>query len=155
MKLQGDYLFNGPQQEVWDMVRDPNVLATCLPGTQSLKQISPTEYEGGINIRIGPVSGSFAGVLTVSNEIPPESCTLTVTGKGAAGFAKGVGNVVLVPQGSDKTLLKYDGELNIGGKLAGVGQRLIDSVGKSMIGKGFETLDKTLAKRVAEKSTVK
>lgn len=152
MKLEGEYLFNGPRDEVWAMVRDPEVLATCMPGTQTLKQISPTEYEGAINIRIGPVSGSFSGKLTVSNEVPPESCTLTVEGKGAAGFAKGVGNVLLVEQGPDKTLLKYTGELSIGGKLMGVGQRLIDSVGKSIINKGFDTLDKALAARLAAKS---
>lgn len=152
MKLEGDYLFNGPREEVWAMVRDPDVLASCLPGTTSLKQISPNEYEGGINIRIGPVSGSFAGKLTVSNEVPPESCTLTVEGKGAAGFAKGVGNVVLEEKGPDKTLLKYTGELAIGGKLAAIGQRLIESVGKSMINKGFETLDKTLQQRMAAKA---
>ncbi len=152
MKLEGDYLFNGPREEVWAMVRDPEVLASCLPGTQSLKQISPNEYEGGIYVRIGPVSGSFAGRLTVSNEVPPESCTLTVEGKGAAGFAKGVGNVFLEAQAPDKTLLKYTGEFNIGGKLAAIGQRLIESVGKSMINKGFETLDKTLQARMAGKT---
>lgn len=149
MKIEGEYLFNGPRQEVWNMVRDPEVLAKCLPGTQSLKQTSPNEYDGAIQLRIGPISGVFAGRLTVSNEVPPESCTLTVEGKGGAGFGKGVGNVVLVEQGPDKTLLKYTGELAIGGKLAGVGQRLVDSVGKSIINKGFGTLDKVLAERMA------
>jgi len=152
MKLEGDYLFNGPRPEVWEMVRDPNVLATCLPGTQSLNKISENEYEGAIGIRIGPVNGSFSGKLTVSNEVPPESCTLTVEGKGAAGFAKGVGHVKLEEVEGGKTLLKYTGDLNIGGKLAGVGQRLLDSVGKSMIRKGFESLDKTLAERIAARS---
>ena len=151
MKIEGDYLFNGPRSEVWDLVRDPDVLAKCLPGTQSLTQISENEYEGAINIRIGPVGGSYGGKLTVSNEVPPESCTLTVEGKGGAGFAKGIGNVFLIDQG-EKTLLKYTGELNIGGKLASVGQRLIDSVGKSLIRKGFESMDRQLAERMAAKS---
>lgn len=152
MKIDGDYVFNGPRAEVWEMVRDPDVLASCLPGTQKLTQISENQYEGIINLRIGPVNGSFGGVLTVSNEVPPQSCTLTVEGKGAAGFATGVGNVELVEQGPDKTLLKYSGELNIGGKLAGVGQRLIDSVGKSMIRKGLESMDKALVARLAAKA---
>jgi uncharacterized protein len=152
MKLEGEYLFNGPREEVWKVVRDPDVLATCIPGTQSLKQVSENEYEGAIGVRIGPVNAAFTGKLTVSEEIPPESCTLTVEGKGAAGFARGIGRVHLEEQGSEKTLLKYTGELNIGGKLMSVGQRLIDSVGKSMINKGFETLDKTLAARLAAKS---
>jgi uncharacterized protein len=153
MKIEGEYLFNGPRADVWDMVRDPDVLATCIPGTQRMTQISPNEYEGAILLRIGPVSGTFSGKLTVANEVPPESCTLIVEGKGAAGFGKGTGNVHLTEQGPDKTLLKYTGELNIGGKLAGIGQRLIDSVGKSIINKGFDTLDKTLAQRMAAKNS--
>jgi len=152
MKLEGEYLFNGPRQDVWDMVRDPDALATALPGTQKLTKISENEYEGAINMRIGPVSGSFAGKLTVSNEVPPESCTLTVEGKGIAGFAKGVGNVTLIEQTESKTLLKYTGEMNIGGRLASVGQRLFDSVSKNMIRQGFDALDKTLAARIASKA---
>ncbi len=152
MKLEGDYLFNGPRNEVWELVRDPDVLATCLPGTQSLTKIDENCYEGTINVRIGPVSGSFSGRLEVSKEVPPQSCTLTVEGKGAPGYARGFGNVELVEQPENKTLLKYDGEMQIGGKLASVGQRLIDSVSKSMVRQGFEALDKALAARMALKA---
>jgi carbon monoxide dehydrogenase subunit G len=152
MKLEGDHLFNGPRSEVWEMVRDPDVLATCLPGTQNLTKVSENCYEGTINVRIGPVSGNFSGRLEVSNEVPPQSCTLTVEGKGAPGYAKGFGNVELVEQPDQKTLLKYSGEMQIGGKLASVGQRLIDSVSKSMVRQGFEALDKALAARMANKA---
>ncbi len=152
MKLEGDHLFDGPRNEVWEMVRDPDVLATCLPGTQSLTKVSENCYEGTINVRIGPVSGTFSGRLEVSNEVPPQSCTLTVEGKGAPGYAKGFGDVELVEQPEDKTLLKYSGEMQIGGKLAGVGQRLIDSVSKSMVNQGFDAMDKALAARIAKKA---
>jgi carbon monoxide dehydrogenase subunit G len=152
MKLEGDHLFDGPRNEVWEMVRDPDVLATCLPGTQSLTKVSENCYEGTINLRIGPVSGTFSGRLEVSSEVPPQSCTLTVEGKGAPGYAKGFGNVELTEQPEQKTLLKYSGEMQIGGKLAGVGQRLIDSVSKSMVGQGFEAMDKALAARMAVKA---
>ncbi len=149
MKLEGEYLFNGPREEVWKLLRDPEVLATALPGTQSLNKLSDTEYEGTMNIRIGPVSGAFSGKLLVSDEVPPESCTLTVDGKGAQGFGKGVGRVLLVDQGDGKTLLKYEGDLQVGGKLAGVGQRMIDTVSKSMVRQGLEALNKALEARVA------
>ena len=152
MKLEGDHIFNGPRSEVWEMVRDPDVLATCLPGTQSLTKVSENCYEGTINVRIGPVSGTFSGRLEVSDEVPPQSCTLTVEGKGALGYAKGFGNVELVEQPEQKTLLKYSGDMQIGGKLAGVGQRLIDSVSKSMVRQGFEAIDKALAVRIANKA---
>ena len=152
MKIEGEYNFDAPRQEVWNTVRDPDELMKALPGTQSFKQVSDSEYEGSINLRVGPVNGTFAGKLTVSDENPPESCTLTVEGKGAAGFIKGVGHVVLTEQGENKTLFKYTGELSIGGKLAGIGQRLMDSVGKSILSKGLETLNKNLVAKLATKT---
>jgi len=149
MKLDGEYLFNGPCEQVWKLVRDPDVLATALPGTQSLNKISDTEFEGVMHLRIGPMAGDFAGKLVVSDEVPPESCTLTVDGKGAAGFAKGAGHVQLIEQADGKTLMKYAGDFQVGGKLASTGQRMIDTVSKSMVRQGLEALDKALQARAA------
>jgi carbon monoxide dehydrogenase subunit G len=152
VKLEGEYVFNGPREEVWQLVRDPDVLATALPGTQSLKQVSENEYEGDINLRMGPVAGVFSGRLVVSNEEPPEKCTLAVEGQGKPGFIKGTGNVNLTDQGDGTTLMKYDGELQIGGRLASVGQRMLDTASKSMMRQGLETLNQTLEARVAAKT---
>lgn len=149
MKLQGEYLFNGPREEVWKLVRDPEVLATALPGAQDLQRISDTEYQGAMNVRIGPVSGAFSGCVLVSDEMPPESYALTVEGQGKPGWAKGNGKVRLVEQSSCTTLMTYEGDVQIGGKLAGVGQRLIDSVSKSLIRQGLEVLNKALEARLA------
>jgi carbon monoxide dehydrogenase subunit G len=148
MKLDGEFLFNGPRDQVWKLVRDPDVLATALPGTQNLNKISDTEFEGMMHLKIGPVAGTFAGKLLVSDEVPPESCTLTVEGKGAAGFVKGIGHVQLIEQADGKTLMKYTGDMQVGGKLASTGQRMIDTVSKSMVRQGLETLDKALVARV-------
>ncbi len=152
MKLEGEHVFNGPQAEVWEMFYDPNVLASALPGTQSLTLIGKNEYEGKMFVRVGPVSGVFDGKLLISNEVPPESCTLTVDGKGAPGFVKGSGNVKFIAQADGTTLMKYEGELQLGGTLASVGQRMIDSVAKSMIRQAFESLDKALQERIAAKA---
>ena len=149
MKLEGEYVFNGSQEEVWELVRDPEVLATALPGTQSLDQVGENEYEGEMNVRIGPVGGVFSGKIIVSDEVPPESCTLTVDGKGKPGFANGVGHVNLIPQEDGTTLMKYEGDVQIGGRLASVGQRLLDTTSKSMIRQGLETLNQALEARVA------
>jgi carbon monoxide dehydrogenase subunit G len=151
MKLEGEHIFNGPREEVWEMFLDPTVLASALPGTQKLNKISDTEYEGMMNVRIGPVSGAFSGKLVMSEVVSPESCTLTVDGKGAPGFAKGVGRVHFTDQNDGTTLMKYDGEVQIGGTLASVGQRMIDSVSKSMIRQGFESLDMALEARIKAK----
>lgn len=147
MKLVGEYTFNGPREEVWKIMRDPDVLVTALPGTKSMKQVSEKEYDGEVNIRIGPISGSFRGKLTVSNEIPPESITLTVEGKGKVGFLKGAGDVELIDRGDGTTLMRYNGEVQVGGKVASVGQRLFDTVSKSMIKQGLDKLNETLQDR--------
>lgn len=155
MKIEGEHLFNGPRQDVWDMIQDPVVLASAVPGMDKLDKVSETEYQGKMNIRIGPVSGAFDGKLTMQNPVPPESTTLLVEGKGAPGFVKGAGNAQFIEQGAEQTVLKYDADLSIGGTLASVGQRMIDSVAKSMMRTAFETLDTALAARLAAKAAGK
>jgi carbon monoxide dehydrogenase subunit G len=150
--MEGEYVFDGPREEVWELVRDPEVLITALPGAQSLEQVGENEYEGKMNVRVGPVAGLFFGRVVISNEVPPESYTLTVEGRGAPGFAKGTGDVHLIDQGDGTTLIKYAGEVQIGGRLANVGQRLIDTASKSMTRQGLDALNKALQARVAAKS---
>jgi carbon monoxide dehydrogenase subunit G len=150
MKLKGEYIFNGPREEVWELLRDPEVLATALPGTQSLTPVSENEYEGKMHVRVGPVAGVFSGRVVASDEVPPESYTLTVEGRGAPGFAKGTGHVQLVDQGDGTTLMKYEGEMQIGGRIASVGQRLMDTASRSMIRQGLEAMNKALEARVAK-----
>ena len=148
MKLEGEHLFHGSRKQVWELVRDPSVLATALPGTQALEQLSDTEYAGAINLRVGPIGGAFSGKIFVEDETPPEYVKLRAEGEGKPGFFKGVGEVNLVDQGESTTLMKYSGDVQIGGKLASVGQRLIDTTSKSMIRQGFEVLDQALAARI-------
>ena len=153
MKLVGEYTFDGPREEVWKLVRDPDVLSTALPGTQSLEQVGENEYQGEMNVRIGPVGGVFMGRLTVSDEVPPESLTMTVEGKGKPGFLNGSGHVQLVAQEAGRTLMKYDGEVQVGGRLASVGQRLLDTASKSIISQALDTLNQALKARLAAQAT--
>ena len=155
MRIEGEYTFGGPRQDVWEMVRDPEVLATCLPGTQSLKLVGNNEYEGEMQVHIGPIAGVFSGRLVVSDEVPPESCTLTAEGKGKPGFVNGTGNVRLSEQGENQTLMTYSGEVQIGGRLAGVGQRMLDTVSRSMIRQGLDVLDAAIKARAGAKADSK
>lgn len=150
MKVQGEYVFDGPREEVWELLRDPEVLATALPGTQSLTPVSENEYEGKMNVRVGPVSGAFSGRVIASNEVPPESYTLTVEGQGKAAFVKASGDVLLIDQGDGTTLMKYEGGFQVGGRLVSVGQRLIDGVSKKMLRHGLDTINKELQERMLE-----
>jgi carbon monoxide dehydrogenase subunit G len=151
MKLEGEYTFDGARDDVWKILRDPDMLVLALPGTKRLKQVGENEYEGELQVRIGPIAGSFGGKLTVSNEHPPESVTLTVEGMGKIGFVKGFGDVELIDQGEAKTLVKYSGELQIGGKVASVGQRMFDTVSKGMMKQGFDKLNEILLERSTDR----
>jgi uncharacterized protein len=147
LKIQGEYTFNGPKEISYAVVHDPNMLLLAIPGESTMTEVSKNVYEGTIKMKIGPVNGQFAGTYTVTDDVPPDSFTMVVKGKGAAGFAEGTGKVQFIQTDDGKTLFKYSGELNIGGKLASVGQRLIDSVSKSMLKSGLEKLDKEVEKR--------
>lgn len=153
MKVEGEYTFDGPREEVWALIRDPEVLSTALPGTQSLEQVNENEYQGEMNIRVGPVGGVFSGRIVVSDEVPPKSCTLTVEGKGKPGFVNGTGHIQLSDQEGGKTHMMYAGDVQIGGRLASVGQRLIDTASKSIIGQGLDTMNQALKARVASQAT--
>ena len=143
MKINGEFVFDGPQAEVWDMLQDPEVLSTALPGTKHITQVSENEYEGEMKIKVGPIVGLFSGKFSLLDALPPKSYTITVEGKGKAGFLNGIGQVQLIDQGDGKTLMKYEGDVQIGGKLASVGQRLMEMTSKSLIKKGLETINKT------------
>ena len=152
MKVEGEHQFNGTPQQVWDLFRDTDVMASALPGTQKMEFLGDNKYEAAMNVRVGPVSGEFSGQLIISNENHPHSYTMTVEGRGKPGFLIGTGDVSLEDQGELGTLMTYVGEVQIGGKLAAVGQRLIDTVSKSIISQAFETLDQVLSERVSAES---
>ncbi len=149
MKVTGEHIFKGTPKQVWDLFRDTDVMAAALPGTKNMEAVGENEYEAVMNVRVGPVAGEFSGTLVLSNEDYPKSYTLTVEGRGKPGFLKGTGDIKLINQGENSTLMEYEGEVQIGGKLAGVGQRLIDTVSKSIISQAFDTLDEVLAERTA------
>jgi carbon monoxide dehydrogenase subunit G len=149
MKVEGEHIFTGTPQQVWDLFRDTEVMAAALPGTRKMEYLGDNKYEAVMNVRVGPVTGEFSGVLVISNENHPHSYTMTVDGRGKPGFLKGTGDILLVDQGDDGTAMQYTGEVQVGGKLAAVGQRLIDTVSKSIISQAFETLDRVLEERVA------
>ena len=149
MKLANDYVFDGPREMVWDILRDIEVLSSALPGAQGFEQVGENEYEGKMHVRVGPVSGVFTGRITISNEVPPESYTLTVESRGGPAFVEASGDVKLAQQEDGRTLMEYEGEFKVGGRLISVGQRLLDSVSKKILKQGLDTLNEELKNRVA------
>lgn len=132
MEMTGEYRISAPRQRVWEALNDPEVLAKCIPGCQELKRESDTELSAKVKSRVGPVSATFTGKVTMSDMDPPRGCKLSGDGQGGvAGFAKGGAEVKLAEDGSE-TVLSYVATAQVGGKLAQIGSRLIDSTAKKM-----------------------
>ena len=147
MKVSGEYTFDAPQGMVWEMLQDPEVLASVLPGCEQLDLIGENEYEGTLKIKIGPVQGKFKGKVKLENISAPDSYDMKVDGRGAPGFVNATGGLKLSAQG-DQTVMVYDGEARVGGRIASVGQRLLDSSAKAIIRQSLEALNTILEAQV-------
>ena len=149
MEMSGEERIAAPRERVWAALNNPDILRRCIPGCETLESNSPTEFTATVKIKIGPVSASFKGNVTLSDLNPPESYTISGEGSGGiAGFAKGGANVVLTEEGGE-TVLTYTTNAKIGGKLAMLGSRLIDSSSKKLAGQFFEKLSKLIDKGAA------
>jgi carbon monoxide dehydrogenase subunit G len=132
MDMSGSHRIPAKREAVWEALNDPEVLKACIPGCESLEKTSDTEMTAAVTSKIGPVKAKFAGAVTLENINPPESYTISGEGKGGvAGFAKGSADVRLTEEG-DETVLTYEAKAQVGGKLAQLGSRLIDSTAKKM-----------------------
>ena len=137
MKISGAYTVAVPREKAYALLQDPAVLAKCMPGTDHLDKIDDDEYEMKMKMAIASFSGLFSGKVKIVDPKPPESFKLLVEGSGKVGFLKGQGLLSLVPV-DGSTEIKYDGDVNVGGTIAAVGQRLIDTTSKMIIKKFFE-----------------
>lgn len=146
MKLDGSYTFAAPRDEVWEAMLDPEVLAKALPGCEALDQVGDNEYEATLNVRVGPVQGRFSGTVSLADLNPPISYHMKVSGQGAPGFVNGEGDVTLEEQ-DGATIMHYTGDAQIGGRIASVGQRLLDSSVRSLTRQGLESIDTLIKAR--------
>ena len=138
MKMSGEEIIPAPREAVWKALNDPEVLKQAIPGCQEINKTSDTDLEAKVTVKIGPVKANFTGIVHLSNLNPPESYRISGEGKGGvAGFAQGGADVRLaeVPEG---TKLSYDVDAQVGGKLASLGSRLIDSTARSLATQFFE-----------------
>lgn len=137
MEMTGEFRIPAPQADVWAALNDPEILQQSIPGAESVEKTSDTEFAAVAKAKVGPVSAKFKGNVTLSDIDAPNGYKISGEGSGgAAGFAKGSAVVKLTPD-DDGTLLSYEVQATVGGKLAQVGQRFIDSTAKKMADEFF------------------
>ena len=137
MEMTGEYKIPAPREKVWEALNDPEILKACIPGCQELAKESDTELSATVKSKVGPVSATFKGKVTLSDVDAPNGYKISGEGTGGvAGFAKGGAEVSLADDG-DGTLLNYTATGQVGGKLAQIGSRLIDSTAKKMANEFF------------------
>lgn len=148
MKVSGAYTIPAPRERAYALLQDPAVLAKCMPGCESLDKIGEDEYAMRMKMLLGSMSGLFEGKVKISDPHPPLTFRLMVSGAGKIGFMKGEGVLTLTPI-EDKTSVQYEGDVQVGGTIAAVGQRLIDTTAKMLIKRFFETLSREAATAAA------
>jgi carbon monoxide dehydrogenase subunit G len=138
MEINGSERIAASKQAVWAALNDPAVLQQCIPGCDSLEKTSDNEMTATVTLKVGPVKASFKGKVTLSDIDAPNGYRITGEGTGGvAGFAKGGANVRLEEESADVTVLHYEVDAQVGGKIAQLGSRLIDSTAKKLSGEFF------------------
>ena len=139
MDLTSSYTFSASPETVWTLLNDPEVIAACLPGCERLEPVGEDRYRATITLSVAAVSGQFTGNVAMLDKHPLQSYRLVVDGSGKAGFVKGDATIELVPQ-TDSTVVNVNGQAQMGGLIARVGQRLLTSVANMMLNRFFSCL---------------
>ena len=140
MHLEGSHTFDAPRQAVWDTLLDPEIIAQCMPGREKFEQIGPDQYEVAMRVKVGPIGGSATGRIRLADQEPPHRYRMDVEGGGAPGHMTGSGLMTLREE-DGRTIVAYDGDAQITGKAAAVGQRLLGAVSKQMINQFFKCME--------------
>ncbi|WP_376091147.1 CoxG family protein [Roseomonas sp. CCTCC AB2023176] len=146
MDMTGSRRIEAPRERVWEALNDPAVLEAAIPGCESVERTGDDSFQARVSVRIGPMSAKFTGKVTLSNVRPPEGYTISGEGQGGAmGFARGGADVALAEEAPGVTLLTYDVKAQVGGKMAQLGARLVDSTAKQMADQFFDRFAANLA----------
>lgn len=140
MKIEGTHTIEAPRERVFAALTDPAVLQRCIPGCEQMEKSGDNRYNAKLTAGVGPVKGVFTATISLSELVSPEHYKLIVEGKGQPGFVNGTGDMNLKESGN-ATEIQYTGEVNVGGLIASVGQRMIQSTAKLLAGRFFKALE--------------
>jgi carbon monoxide dehydrogenase subunit G len=141
VELTGEYEFAAPQELVWEMMLNPEILSMTIAGCERLEKIDESTLHGRLNLRVGPVQGIFLGEVKSTDVHAPSSLHMIVSGSGPAGVVRGEGNIILEALPTT-TRLRYDGAVQVSGRIASVGQRVMDSSAKSIVKQSLQNLER-------------
>ncbi|MCF8467093.1 MAG: carbon monoxide dehydrogenase subunit G [Sneathiella sp.] len=145
MQMSGEELISASREKVWGALNDPDILRQAIPGCQTVEKDSDTTFTATVKVKVGPVSANFKGNVTLSNVDAPNGYTITGEGKGgAAGFGKGSADITL-KEADNGTLLSYNVEASVGGKMAQIGSRLIDGTAKKLASEFFTNFNQLVS----------
>jgi carbon monoxide dehydrogenase subunit G len=139
MEISGSYTFDGPPDRVWTVLMDPAAIAACIPGCESLEPDGEDRYKARLAVALAAITGTYDGIVTVADKVPPTSYRLMVEGQGRPGFVKGNAHLTLRADGA-QTIVDVTGTVETGGTIARLGQRLIGGVAKMMQDRFFACL---------------
>jgi carbon monoxide dehydrogenase subunit G len=139
MKVSGSYPVAASQKRAYALLQDPAILTKCMPGCEGLDRVAENEYAMRMKMVLASISGQFTGKVKITEANPPTSFRLLVEGSGKIGFMKGEGLLTLSPAGAG-TSVQFDGDVQVGGTIAAVGQRLLDTTARMLIKKFFDRL---------------
>lgn len=143
MKVEGSYTFDAPRDRVWAMLLTPDSLRNCIPGCETMTATGEDQYEATMKVGVAAIRGTYKGKVRITDKAEPDSYKLLVEGSGGPGFVRGEALIELVDQG-ETTQVNVHGDGQVGGTVAGVGQRMLGGVAKMLMGQFFDCLKKQL-----------
>ncbi len=150
MEMTGERRIEAPQAAVWAALNDPAVLAASIPGCEALERDGETAFTASVTTKLGPIKARFAGRVTLTDIDAPHGYRIQGEGQGGiAGFARGGATIALAPDG-EGTLLSYAAQAQVGGKIAQLGARLIDSTARKLADQFFATFDRIVSEKARE-----
>lgn len=144
MELHGTYTFDAPRERVWALLMDTGAIASCIPGCDRLEPLGEDRYQATLTVALAAVTGTYQGTVTMADKQEPASYRLIVEGQGRPGFVRGESTITLAAEG-EATTVEVRGQVQIGGAIARVGQRLVASVGQMMMDRFFACLQGKIA----------
>lgn len=151
MHIEGSYEFEASQKLVWDMLQDTEVLGSIIPGSKGLEEVEPNKFYTGLAVKVGPVNGKFEANIELADVNEPNDYKLIIDGKGPAGHVSGEGHIRL-EHAEGITTMFYSGDAKIGGKIAAVGQRLLDVASKQIAKQSLKKLAKEIEDKIEEEN---